>query len=224
MHTQTTRPGRSRNLGGRRGQGQAGQAEAGQPRPQRANAPTARSKSQRGIGPREKVFGPGRLVPLDRNAKVRVTMVARALMRHQEKGKGLRQESARRRWRCSPRCSGASTTPRPASASPSYEAIAEAAGCARSTGYEAIRALEQVGVPSWVNRIKCVREYVPGCSATRCNDVARSRVAGSAFSRLGFGEARRQGCVRGIGRIKPREPRRPQPDATTLRGWASFAV
>jgi hypothetical protein len=202
MHTQTTRPGRSRNLGGRRGQGQAGQAETGQPRPQRANAPTARSKSQRGIGPREKVFGPGRLVPLDRNAKVRVTMVARALMRHQEKGKGLRQESARRRWRCSPRCSGASTTPRPASASPSYEAIAEAAGCARSTGYEAIRALEQVGVPS----------------------VARSRVAGSAFSRLGFGEARRQGCERGIGRIKPREPRRPQPDATTLRGWASFAV
>src|SRR6202030_2981472 len=51
---------------------------------------TARSKSQRGIGPREKVFGPGRLVPLDRNAKVRVMMV-RALMRHQEKGKGLRQ-------------------------------------------------------------------------------------------------------------------------------------
>jgi hypothetical protein len=29
---------------------------------------------------------------LDRNAKVRVMMVARALMRHQEKGKGLRQD------------------------------------------------------------------------------------------------------------------------------------
>jgi len=27
--------------------------------------------------------------------------------------------------------------------------------------YEAIRALEQVGVLSWVNRIKRVREYVP---------------------------------------------------------------
>jgi hypothetical protein len=76
----------------RRGQGQAGQA----PRPQRANAPTARSKSQRGIGPREKVFGPGRLVPLDRNARVRVMMVARALMRHQEKGKGLRQDQRER--------------------------------------------------------------------------------------------------------------------------------
>ena len=31
-------------------------------------------------------------MPLDRNAKVRVMMVARALMRHQEKGKGLRQD------------------------------------------------------------------------------------------------------------------------------------
>jgi hypothetical protein len=39
--------------------------------------------------------------------------------------------------------------------------------------YEAIRALEQVGVLSWVNR-------PPASSATRCNDVARSRVAGSA--------------------------------------------
>ena len=67
----------------------------GQPRPQRANAPTARSKSQRGIGPREKVFGPGRLVPLDRNAKVRVMMVARALMRHQEKGKAYGKISAK---------------------------------------------------------------------------------------------------------------------------------
>ena len=62
-------------------------------RPQ--NAPTARSKSQRGIGPREKVFGPGRLVPLDRNAKVRVMMVARALMRHQEKGKAYGKISAK---------------------------------------------------------------------------------------------------------------------------------
>jgi hypothetical protein len=39
---------------------------------------------------------------------------------------------------------------------------AERAGCARSTVYEAIRALERLGVLSWVNRIKRVREYVPG--------------------------------------------------------------
>ena len=36
---------------------------------------------------REKVFGDGRPLPLDRNAKVRVMTYARALMRRTEKGK-----------------------------------------------------------------------------------------------------------------------------------------
>jgi hypothetical protein len=112
------------------------------------------------------------------------------------------------------RCSGAFTTPRPASASPpSYEAIAEAAGCARGK----VRALEQVGVLSWMNRIKRVREYIPrpvqpACSATRCN--------GSSVT-----VGRRRGSPAcGRGQIKPRMPRRPQPDATTLRGSADFAA
>jgi hypothetical protein len=94
---------------------------------------------------------------------------------------------------------------------------AEAAGCARSTVYKAIRALEQVSVLSSVNRIKSVREFVPRLFGNCCNDVARIRVAGSAFSRLGPGAARRQGGACGNGQIKPREPRRPQPDATTPR-------
>ena len=81
----------------------AAEARAKQARQKRAaeaaegERTTARSKSQRGIGPREKVFGPGRLVPLDRNAKVRVMMVARALMRHQEKGKAYGKISAKAR-------------------------------------------------------------------------------------------------------------------------------
>src|SRR5277367_3529022 len=41
---------------------------------------------------------------------------------------------------------------------PSYESIAEAAGCARSTVAEAIKALEGAGVLTWVNRLKRVRE------------------------------------------------------------------
>ena len=41
---------------------------------------------------------------------------------------------------------------------PSYEKIAEAAGCARSTVAEAIKALEDAGILSWVNRLKRVRE------------------------------------------------------------------
>jgi hypothetical protein len=63
--------------------------------PGAARVTTARSKSRRGIGPREKVFGPGRFVLLDRNAKVRVMMGARALMRHQEKGKAYGKISAK---------------------------------------------------------------------------------------------------------------------------------
>jgi hypothetical protein len=46
---------------------------------------------------------------------------------------------------------------------PFYEKIAEAAGCARSTVAEAIRALEDTGIMSWVQRIKRVRE--------RCSDL-----------------------------------------------------
>ena len=44
---------------------------------------------------------------------------------------------------------------------PSYEKIAEAAHCARSTVAEAIKALEDAGVLSWVHRIKRVREAAP---------------------------------------------------------------
>ena len=54
--------------------------------------------------------------------------------------------------------------------------------------------------------------------------VGENRVAGSASTSLGPWRARRQGGEYGNGEIKPREPRRPQPDATTLRGLASFAV
>ena len=46
---------------------------------------------------------------------------------------------------------------------PSYEAIAEAAHCARSTVAEAIKALEDAGVLTWVQRVKRIRE--------RCSDL-----------------------------------------------------
>jgi hypothetical protein len=44
---------------------------------------------------------------------------------------------------------------------PSYETIAKAAGCARSTVAEAIKGLEDAGILSWVHRIKRVREPCP---------------------------------------------------------------
>ena len=57
--------------------------------------------------------------------------------------------------------------------------------------------------------------------ATRCNDVARSRVAGRGSTSLAPCTLRRQGGECGSGQIKPRGSRRPQPDATS-RGSASL--
>ena len=56
-------------------------------------------------------------------------------------------------WTCCRRCCGASTTAAPAVCFPSYERIAEAAECARSTVAEALKALEWAGVLTWQNRI-----------------------------------------------------------------------
>jgi hypothetical protein len=163
-------------------------------------------------------------VPLDRNAKVRVMMVARALMRHQEKGKacGRISEGAggahraslalpqRRDWRVLPRHTRRS--PR-------------AAGCARSTVHKAIRALEQVDVLSWVNRIKRVREYVPRpVRQPGATTLRGARSPAALFSRLGPGAARRQGASVAMGRSNRENRGRPQCDATTLRGAGSPAA
>jgi Helix-turn-helix domain len=44
---------------------------------------------------------------------------------------------------------------------PSYETIAATAHCARSTVAEALRALEDAGVLTWINRLKRIRESCP---------------------------------------------------------------
>ncbi len=105
---------------------------------------------------REKVFGDGRPVPLDRNAKVRVFTLARALMRRTEAGRHYGPLTAKAvavlealLWRFHNAQSGLCF--------PSYEKIAEAAGCARSTVAEAIKALEATGLLSWVNRLVRIR-------------------------------------------------------------------
>ena len=111
---------------------------------------------------REKVFGDGRPRPLDRNGKVRVMACIRALMHRTEKGKAYGQITAKA-------CSVAEAllwgfhNARSGLCFPSYEKIAEKAGCARSTVAEAIKALEVAGILSWVNRIVRVRE--------RCADL-----------------------------------------------------
>ena len=109
----------------------------------------------------EKVFGSGRPVSLDRNAKARIVHLARALMRRTEQGKHYGQITAKAfavlqalLWGFHNAKSGLCF--------PSYEKIAEAAGCARSTVYEAIKALEDAGLLTWVNRLCRVREWAPG--------------------------------------------------------------
>ena len=112
---------------------------------------------------REKVFGPGRAVPLDRNAKARIAAYARAWDRqHREPGQrgGALGRAAldvldALLW--------AFHNARTGICFPSYERIADRAGCARSTVAEALKVLEWAGVLTWQHRITRIRE--------RCRDL-----------------------------------------------------
>jgi hypothetical protein len=114
-------------------------------------------------GGREKVFGPGRAVPLDRNAKARIAAYAKAWDRRNRQpgqrggalGRAALDVLSALLW--------AFHNARSGCCFPSYERIAEKAGCARSTVAEAIKALEWAGVLTWQNRIVRVRE--------RCHDL-----------------------------------------------------
>jgi hypothetical protein len=109
---------------------------------------------------REKMFGMGRPRALDRNAKVRIMHWARCLARRTEKGKAYGQVTAKALavleallWGFHNSKSGLCF--------PSYERVAEAAHCARSTVSEALKALEGARILSWVNRVKRIREACP---------------------------------------------------------------
>jgi AraC-like DNA-binding protein len=102
---------------------------------------------------REKMFGLGRPRALDRNAKVRIMHWARCLSRRTEKGRAYGVVTAKALavleallWAFHNAQSGLCF--------PSYERIAEAAHCARSTVAEAIKALEGARVLTWVQRVK----------------------------------------------------------------------
>ena len=108
---------------------------------------------------REKVFGPGRQIPLDRNAKARIMAYARAW------SAGHRQDGQHKGpiTRAFLDVLGALLwqfhNSRTGCCFPSYERIAEKAECARSTVAEALRVLEWAGVLSWQHRITRVREH-----------------------------------------------------------------
>ena len=114
-------------------------------------------------GRREKVFGPGWAVPLDRNTKARIAAYARAWSARncrpgQHKGpitRAFLDVLQALLWGFHNSRSGACF--------PSYARIAEKAGCARSTVAEALRVLEWAGILTWQQRIARVRE--------RCRDL-----------------------------------------------------
>ena len=109
---------------------------------------------------REKLFGDGRPRPLDRNAKARVMHYARALMHRTEKGKAYGAITAKAVAVLEALLWGFHNA-RSGLCFPSYEKIAERAHCARSTVAEALKALEEAGVLTWVNRLVRIRERCP---------------------------------------------------------------
>src|SRR5690349_17627929 len=112
---------------------------------------------------RQKVFGPGHAVPLDRNGKIRIAVYARAWSaRHRRPGQhhgpitmAFERVLMALLW--------SFHNSRDGRCFPGYERIAEQARCARSTIAEALKVLEWAGMLSWQHRITRIRE--------RCTDL-----------------------------------------------------
>jgi hypothetical protein len=112
---------------------------------------------------REKVFGAGRAVPLDRNAKIRIATYARAWSARNRRPGQHKGPITRAFLEVLQALLWGFHNSRSGVCFPSYEAIAERAGCARSTVAEALKALEWAGVLTWQHRITRIRE--------RCRDL-----------------------------------------------------
>jgi hypothetical protein len=102
---------------------------------------------------REKVFGPGRAVPLDRNAKARILAYAKAWSGRHRQPRQHRGPITRAFLEVLEALLWGFHNARSGCCFPSYEAIAARAECARSTVAEALKALEWAGVLTWQNRI-----------------------------------------------------------------------
>ncbi len=115
------------------------------------------------VARREKVFGPGRTVPLDRNAKIRIAAYARAWSTRNRQPRQHKGPITRAFLEVLQALLWSFHNSRDGRCFPSYEAIAGKAGCARSTVAEALKALEWAGVLTWQHRLTRIRE--------RCTDL-----------------------------------------------------
>jgi hypothetical protein len=102
---------------------------------------------------REKVFGPGRAEPLDRNAKARVMAYARAWSARNKQPRQHKGPITRTFLEVLEALLWGFHNSRSGCCFPSYEAIAAKAECHRDTVCEALKVLEWAGVLSWQNRI-----------------------------------------------------------------------
>jgi hypothetical protein len=118
---------------------------------------------------RQKVFGPGGAVPLDRNAKCRIAAYARTWSARNRRPGQHKGPITRAFLEVLQALLWGFHNSRDGRCFPSYERIAEQARCARSTVAEALKALEWAGVLTWQHRITRVRE--------RCTDL---------FGRIGW--------------------------------------
>jgi Helix-turn-helix domain len=107
---------------------------------------------------RERVFGPGRAVPLDRNAKIRIAVYARAWSAHHRRPGQHHGPITMAFERVLQALLWSFHNSRDGRCFPGYERIAEQARCARSTVAEALKVLEWAGVLSWQRRITRIRE------------------------------------------------------------------
>ncbi|MDX7953463.1 helix-turn-helix domain-containing protein [Lichenihabitans sp. Uapishka_5] len=99
-------------------------------------------------------------MPLDRNAKARIMVLARAKLRRDAPGRHYGPVTAKA-YAVLEALLWAFHNARTGLCFPSYETIAGRAGCARSTVALAIKALEGAGILTWVNRLRRVKMPAP---------------------------------------------------------------
>ena len=107
---------------------------------------------------REKVFGPGSAVPLDRNAKARIMAYAGAWTARNRQPGQHRGPITRAFLDVLHALLWQFHNSRTGCCFPSYERIAERAGCHRATVAEALRVLEWAGILTWQHRVARLRE------------------------------------------------------------------
>lgn len=135
-------------------------------------------------GARDKVFGYGRPRPMDREAKVRIAMLARILKRRVKVGDSYQGKHYGKLTAKMVDVLEALLfqfhNAKSGHCFPSLESIAAAAHCVKSTVQRALAALEECGLLTWVHRLVRRKEYDPLSRSWRLRVYRTSN--GYAFS------------------------------------------